>query len=160
MIPAAKAFRMGLERSDLFIRYFTTGMEGDDWLQQPAGVPNPAIWILGHLAHSRAGLLEMLTGKRIYEEGWDGLFDMGAEPREPSEYPGVDACRAVLDARLADLKAYLDTATEEDLEGSPCTDSEYFKTKAAVFAHLTHHEAHHTGALSMIRRLLGKGRLI
>jgi uncharacterized damage-inducible protein DinB len=158
--PMAKAFWMGLEHSDGFIRYFTTGMEGDDWLKKPAGIPNPAIWILGHLAHSRASFLELLTGQKRYENGWKDLLWMGAEPRDPAEYPSPDVCWAALDARLADLKAYLDTASEEDLEGPPCTDSKFFKTKAAVLVHLTHHEAHHTGALSMIRRLLGKERLI
>jgi len=151
---------MGLERSNAFIAYFTTGMEGDDWLQRPAGIPNPAIWILGHLAHSRAGFLEMLTGKRAYEKGWDELFAMGAQPRDPNEYPGVEACRAALDSRLADLKAFLETTTVKDLEGPPCKHPEHFKSKSAVFAFMTHHEAHHTGALSMIRRLLGKQRLV
>ncbi len=156
----AQAFWMGLERSDMFIAYFTTGMEGDEWRKQPAGIPNSAMWILGHLAHSRAGFLEMLTGKKTYEQGWDDLFDMGAEPRDSSVYPDVGACRAILDARLADLKSYLEAATQEDLEGPPYTSSEYFVSKAAVLTHLTHHEAHHTGVLSMIRRLLGKERLI
>ena len=102
----------------------------------------------------------MLTGIETYEEGWHELFEGGLEPRDPKEYPSVEACRAVLEARLSDLKAYLETATQEDLEGPTCTDSKHFKTKASAIVHLSHHEAHHTGALSMIRRLLGKERLI
>ena len=160
MNSTARAFWMGLERSNMFIGFFTTGMEGDDWFKQPAGVPNSALWVLGHLAHSRAGFLEMLTGKKVYEAGWKDLFKMGAEPRAPHQYPGVEICRTVLDARLADLRTYLETATEEELAGSPCTPSEYFESKAAVLVHMTHHEAHHTGALSVIRRMLGKERLI
>ncbi len=159
MNPTAKAFWMGLERSNGFIQTFSTGLDGADWLQQPAGLPNPAIWVLGHLAHTRAKFLEMLIGRKLCEDGWDDLFNMGAEPRDPSEYPRVEACRAALGARLADLKAYLETATEEDLLGPPSIPSEHFGSKASVLAFLTHHEAHHTGALSMIRRLLGKERL-
>jgi uncharacterized damage-inducible protein DinB len=157
---SAKAYWIGLKRSNSFIDYFTEGMEGDDWLQTPPGIPNSAIWILGHLAQSRAGFLQMLTGREVYEEGWAELYGMGVEPQDPSVYPDVATCRAVLDARMNDLKDYLETASEEDLESPPCTPSNFFKTKASVLAHLSHHEAHHTGTLSMIRRLLGKDRLL
>ena len=160
MNPTAKAYWLGLERSNMFVDFFTTGMEGEDWLKCVSGIPNPAIWILGHLAQSRAGFVEMLTGRKTYEEGWDELFGMGVEPRDVSEYPSVEACREVLDARLADLRQYLESASEENLQCPPCTPSKYFETKASVLVHMTHHEAHHTGALSMIRRALGKDRVI
>jgi len=157
--PTAEALWLGLERSNAFIDTFSTGLEGDDWYQKPDGLPNPAIWILGHLAHSRAKFLKMLVGKPMHDESWDELFDMGTEPRDPKEYPGVEVCREALDGQYARLKAYLETATEEDLQGPPAVPSEYFKTKASVLSFLTIHEAHHTGALSMVRRLLGKDRL-
>ncbi len=160
MNSTARAYWMGLERSNSFIDFFTTGMEGGDWLQRPAGAPNPAIWILGHLAHSRAAFLEMLTGQRMYEEGWEELAGLGVDPQDASVYPDVDTCRRVLDARLRDVKSYLETASEADLDSPPCVSSKFFKTKAAVLVQLSHHEAHHTGALSMLRRLLGKERVI
>ena len=116
--------------------------------------------ILGYLAHSRAGFLEMLTGQQSYEAGWDELFGMGIDPQDPSLYPDVATCRAVLDARLLDLKTYLETASEADLDAPPNMSSRHFKTKAEVLVHMTHHEAHHTGALSILRRMLGKERLI
>jgi uncharacterized damage-inducible protein DinB len=150
---------LGFERSNAFIDTFSTGLEGDDWLQRPDGLPNPAIWILGHLAHTRAKFLKLVIGKQTHDESWDELFDMGTEPRDPKEYPGVEACRAALEEQFAQLKAYLETATEEDLQAPPVRPSEYFDTKASVVAFLTVHEAHHTGALSMTRRLLGKDRL-
>ena len=159
MNPTAHVLWLGLERSNALIDTFSTGLEGDDWFQRPPGLPNPAIWILGHLAHTRARFLELLTGEEVQEAGWDDLFNMGTEPRDPGDYPSVEACRAALGARLADLKAYLETATVEDLQGPPNGLSEYFDTKGSVFAFLTHHEAHHTGGLSMTRRLLGKERL-
>jgi len=160
MNSTAKAFWLGLERSNEFIDYFTTGMVGDDWLRKPAGMPNPAIWIIGHLALSRASFLEQLTGARTYEDGWKELFALGVEPQDPSSYPDIETCRAVLKARLIDLKRYLETASEEDLDAPPSNPSRSFKTKADVLVLLTHHEAHHTGALSLLRRMLGKERLI
>jgi uncharacterized damage-inducible protein DinB len=47
-----------------------------------------------------------------------------------------------------------------DLNAAMCTSSEFLPTKSAVIAFMTHHEAHHTGSLSMIWRLLGKQRLV
>ncbi len=160
MDPMAKTFWLGLERSNMFIGLFTKEMVGEDWLQQPPGIPNPAIWTIGHLAYQRAGVLEILTGRRTYDEAWGALFELGCESRDASLYPDVDTCRAFLDARLQDLKAYLDSATKEDLEEPPCVPSRFFQTKAAALVHLTHHEAHHTGCLSLLRRLLGKEKVI
>ena len=159
MNPTAHALWLGLERSNAFIDTFSAGLEDGDWFRRPPGLPNPAIWILGHLAHTRARFLELLTGEEVQEAGWNDLFNMGTEPRDPGNYPSVEACRAALDARLEDLKAYLETATVEDLQGPPSVPSEYFDSKASMLVFLTHHEAHHTGGLSMSRRLLGKGRL-
>jgi uncharacterized damage-inducible protein DinB len=160
MDPMAKAFWLGLERSNMFIEFFSRGMAAADWLRQPAGVPNPPAWTLGHLAFQRARFLELLTGTRTYEDAWIDLFEMGCASRPVGAYPQPEVCRAFLDARLQDLKAYLKTATVEDLEGPPCVPSKFFPTKAAALVHLTHHEAHHTGGLSLTRRLLGKEKLI
>ncbi len=156
MNPTAHALWLGLERSNAFIDTFSAGLEGDDWYEKPEGLPNPAIWILGHLAHSRAKFLQLVLGTQLHHESWDELFDMGTAPRNPREYPGVEVSREQLNAQFAQLKAYLETATESDLQAPPAVASEYFETQASVIAFLTVHEAHHTGALSMIRRLLGK----
>ncbi len=160
MNPMAKAFLLGLERSNMFIGLFSEGMTDEDWRKQPDGVPNPAIWTIGHLAFQRALFLEMLTGRRTYDEDWIPLFELGCDPREAAVYPDIDTCRAFLDARLHDLKAYLESADAEDLESPPCLPSKFFQTKTAALVHLTHHEAHHTGCLSLLRRLLGKEKVI
>lgn len=160
MNSTAKVLWLGLERSNGFIDYFTTGINGDDWREQPLGMPNTAIWIIGHLAHSRASCLELLTGEQAHEDGWQELFGLGVEPQDSGSYPDIEICRAALEARLLDLKSYLETASEADLDAPPNVPSRFFKTKADVLVHFTHHEAHHTGALSLLRRMLGKERLI
>ncbi|MCP4547846.1 MAG: DinB family protein [bacterium] len=160
MEPMAKAFWMGLERSNLFIGLFTSGMDGDDWLQQPQGVPNPAIWTIGHLAFQRAQMLELLTGRRTYDAEWIPLFRLGCDKEEADAYPDIATCLAFLDARLEDLKDFLENVTLEELRSEPCVKSQFFLTKGEVLIHLSHHEAHHTGCLSLTRRLLGKDRAI
>jgi uncharacterized damage-inducible protein DinB len=156
----AKAFWLGLERSDMFVHFFSTGMTQDDWPQQLEGVPNPPIWTLGHLAYQRAYFLEMVTGKKTYDETWVVLFELGCEPHSVNEYPDPETCFGFMKARLLDFKAYLETASIEDLESPPIIKSKFFPTKASVLIHLTHHEAHHTGGLAIMRRLLGKERLL
>ena len=160
MNPTANAYWKGLQRSNTFIRWFTNGMEGDDWFQRPGGIPSSAIWILGHLANSRSYFYLCLTGKETFEPGWDKLFGMGTEQQDSSAYPTVEEIRGVLDARLADFESYLDTASLEDIEGATAIEQPDHATKADVLAMAIAHEAHHTGALSMIRRLLGKERLV
>jgi len=160
MNPAAKAYWTGLERSNSFIKWFTQGMEGDDWFQRPGGIPSAAIWILGHLANSRSYFYLLLTGKETFEPGWPELFGMGTEQQVPSSCSPVEEIRAVLDARLADLKAFLETASVEEIEGATTVNEPPFETRGDVLAMAIAHEAHHTGALSMIRRLLGKDRVV
>ena len=160
MIPMAKAFWLGLERSDMFIQFFSTGMEGDDWLQKPAGMANPAIWIIGHLAYNRGVFLKTLTGRQTYDASWDKLFGVGCARVDISEYPDIDSSRKFLADRLADFKEYFEHITQKELVSPLEPPSEFFPTKASLLAHMTHHEAHHTGSLSMIRQLLGKEKLI
>ena len=160
MNSVAQAFWLGLQRSSGFITFFTRGMEGEDWYHQPPGAPNPPIWILGHLAYSRAQVLELLTGKSVYEEGWADRLAIGVEPQDATTYPDVDSCLRVLDARLKDLRSFLDSVSEEELSSPPSIPSRFFTTKMDVLIHLSHHEAHHTGSLSLLRRMRGHERLI
>jgi hypothetical protein len=160
MNPMANAFWLGLERSDMFVDLFSTDISGDDWLQKPNGIPNPPIWIIGHLAFQRARFLEMLTGRKTYDDSWIELFELGCNPSDVQRYPGVEVCRSFMADRLTDLKAYLETASEEDLKNPTCVSSEFFKSKAAALVHLTHHEAHHSGEMALIRYMLGKEKII
>ena len=160
MNAVATAYWQGLQRSNGFIDYFTTGMEGEDWYMVPEGVPNPAIWTLGHLAHSRAQFLELLTGEDRYEDGWAEILAIGTEPQDPRTYPSLEVIKRVLAERMEDLRQYLEGAAEADFSAPPAKESRFFKTKASVLVHLTHHEAHHTGVLSLTRRLLGKEKLL
>jgi uncharacterized damage-inducible protein DinB len=161
MDEMAKAFSLGLERANTFVGYFDNGLEGDDWYLRPEGAPNPPIWILGHMAFYRAQFLELLTGERVVPEGWRELLAMGSEPlTDPRGYPAVGECRKVLDESLVRLRTYLETVTAAELESPPAAESRFFKTKGEVLVHLTHHEAHHTGSLNLLRRMLGKEKAI
>jgi len=160
MDAMARAFWLGLERSDMFIRVFTRDLEGPEWRRRPPGAPNCALWHLGHVAHQRGRFLELLTGRDHCEPGWGALFDLGAAPCPVDELPDVEDCHRVLSARLADLKAWLEGAGMEDLEAPPAVLSDFFPTRAAALTHLSHHEAHHTGCMSMLRRQVGRDKVV
>jgi uncharacterized damage-inducible protein DinB len=157
----AKAFGMAIERSAQFVGYFTKGLEGEDWYSRLPGVPNTAIWSLGHIAYHRALFLELVSGERIYPQEWTSLFAMGCEPLpDPHGYPSTATCLELLDRSLAGLRSYLETATQADLASPPHLPSRFLPTKADVLTHLAAHEAHHTGNLALVRRLLGKEKVI
>jgi uncharacterized damage-inducible protein DinB len=161
MDPMAKAFATSFERSSKFVSYFTAGLEGEDWYARPAGTPNPAIWTLGHLAFHRGLFLELLSGERTYPESWRALFGMGCQPlADPHGYPDVATCLRYLKETHDALNAYLETASEAELETPPLQPSRFLALKADVLAHLVVHEAHHTGNVAVLRRLLGKEKVI
>lgn len=160
MLGMAKAFQMGIERSAKFVEVFTRGLEGEDWYAQPPGIPNPAIWTLGHIAYHRGLFYELVSGRRTYPDDWRGLFGMGCEPLpDPRAYPGVETCHAYLNEAYELLVGYLESVTARELAAKPTIESRFLPTKADVLAHLVCHEAHHTGNLALVRRLLGKERL-
>ena len=169
MIPAAAILWKGLERSDSFLDIFTQGMEGADWTTRIDGIPNTALWILGHLALTRAYFLSLLMdpfsaddewGPTFRMDEWGPLFGMGVEPQEADGFPDPATCRAVLKKEMGAIRSYLETATLDDLDAPPCHPTDpYLKTKAQIVVHMAHHESHHSGTLSMIRRQLGKDRL-
>ena len=93
MNPMAKAFWLGLERSNMFIELFSREITGKEWLLRPPGVPNSAIWTIGHLAFQRARMLELLTGQRTYDEKWVPLFKLDCESVDAGLYPEIEICR-------------------------------------------------------------------
>jgi len=169
MIPAAENLWKGMERSQSFIEIFTHGLDGDDWTARMEGIPNTALWILGHLALTRGYFLGLLSESFSADEAWGPAFKMdewgpmlgmGVEPKDSDALPDPETCFDILQKGMDSIHAYLETATLEDLDAPPCHPTDpYLKSKAQIVVHMAHHESHHTGALSMIRRRLGKDRM-
>ena len=157
----ARAYLAAFRRSDMFVGFFTRGLEGEDWYARPAGVPNTAIWTLGHLAYHRSLFLELLTGEKTCPETWREWFDMGCTPLpDPHGYPDVDTCREHLKRLFEKIEAYLEGATEQGLAEPLHRASRFLANKSDVLAHMVAHEAHHTGNLALLRRLLGKEKVV
>lgn len=160
MTGMAQALQSGLDRSNLFLQFFTTEIEGDDWSRELAGFPNTALWTLGHLAFTRAYFYEMLTGKKIYEDSWKSLFNYGSPHANIEQLLPPEQCWDLAKAGYEHLSDFLANSTEEGLLSAPTIESNSFPTKLSIYIHLTHHESHHTGCLSMMRRVMGKEKLV
>lgn len=156
----AEAFWLGLQRSDRFIQVFSSKLEGGDWLSTPPGFPNCALWIVGHMAYYRGAFLSLATGRPGPDEDWARRFGKGCPPALPQDLPDLGRCQAELEKGLRNWQDTLGKATEDWLRAPLPQPSPFFETRAELLAHLTHHEAHHTGCLSMLSRSLGKERVI
>ncbi|MFA7330224.1 MAG: DinB family protein [Candidatus Delongbacteria bacterium] len=156
----AEAFWLGLQRSDRFITVFTSRLVEEDWRRVPPGFPNCALWTLGHLAWYRGLFLDLLTGRPRQGEDWSAWFAKGCTPPAPDDLPDLATCRTRLEAGLEDWRIYLERATDAELRAPLPEPSVFFASRAELLAHLTHHEAHHTGCLSMLSRALGREKVL
>ncbi|MCX7835858.1 MAG: DinB family protein [bacterium] len=160
MNQMALTLQKGLEKSNLFLKFFTTGLEGPDWTRELEGFPNSALWTLGHIAYSRAYFYELLSGKKIYQDAWKSWFEYGSPHTTVEQLPPLQECWTLAQIGFDHLIDFLSNVSEEDLLSAPYIASSSFATKLDLFIHLTHHEAHHTGSLSMMRRVMGKEKLV
>lgn len=149
------------ERAQVGITRYTNDITGDEWYARPADVPSPMIWTVGHLAVYRDISLAALTGEFHAPESWRKLFATSSEPSgNPVDYPKPEELLAFLEATQGRLKAWFETCTEEDLAGPVGFDHPFLKTKLQAATMMPMHEAHHTGSLCLVRRLLGKKRVL
>jgi uncharacterized damage-inducible protein DinB len=161
MHPIAQVFTAALEKSDDFIRMYTKDFEGEDWYAQFGGVTNSPVWIICHLAYVRAKFVDMLTREDSYPEGWAALFHWGSMPlADPHGYPAPEEARRLLAEAKIKLLAWLETVPPEEFDTPPKDATPFFATKAKVLTQMTHHEAHHTGNFGLIRRMLGKDKIV
>ena len=161
MIQTAAIAWSLFERAQVGITRYTKDIAGDDWYARPQGVPTPMIWTLGHLAVYRDMALGALTGQSNAPESWRQLFMTGSEPSaDPATYPKPEELLAFIDATQIKLKAFFETCTEEDLAGPLPFPHPFLKTKLQAATMLPMHEAHHSGSLCLVRRMLGKERIL
>ena len=125
-----------------------------------AGDGNHAIWVLGHLVVSEAGLRGLATGEPSARSDWEPLFAGGSTPTDDaSAYPSFDELRAAYDEERDATLSLLDDITGEQLEARPAHMPEgteqLFSTAAKVLHFIGHHETFHGGELADIRRMVG-----
>lgn len=123
--------------------------------RRPGPDSSPLIWIFGHLASSRCGMLQLAGGS--VEFPWPELFRRGSRIVAPQDYPQVNEIAAVWDRAGAALEERLPRLSSEDLAApAPRKFPVEDPSLRAALAFLTYHEAYHVGQLSYLRRILGR----
>lgn len=124
---------------------------------EPAG--NHPLWVVGHLACSRAGLLAMIDGRPSSLAGWDRLFAGGTTPSEDaSRYPAYAEVLAAFEGLQPRTLELLASCGEAGLDRAPAAvpaelrDDPDFASVGRLFTFLALHEMSHRGELAAARR--------
>lgn len=123
---------------------------------QPDGVPNHAVWTIGHLVFIAQEIGGVIGIEPWLGEDWASQFGPGSEP---SMLGAMTRCEllAALETAQAKITATVGSLTDSDLE-APFPDPTYAHVFPSVRHALTQvllgHTAFHIGQLSVWRRAM------
>jgi uncharacterized damage-inducible protein DinB len=130
------------------------GMSEDELWQRPSERGNPMFWLLGHIVHTRGGLLRMIGDD--FRTGWGDAFHRGAALRPRAQYPSfaeIESVRAQVRERLLPrLAAMTEAELAREGVGVPLPAA---KTVAERIGFLAMHDSYHVGQLAILRKMLG-----
>jgi hypothetical protein len=134
--PIVGIFRI----NDDLIPKALTGLDQDQLWHRLTDKNNPMLWIVGHLAQTRADILA-LTGNP-FDTGWADLFTRGSSVGNREKYPPIEEILRVLSQINQNFYATLESLKEEQLP-------------ADTLAGFALHDCYHLGQLAYIRKGLG-----
>jgi len=155
-------------RESLVFSYEWIKPLADDLADAPMTSPTPQsgnhpLWIMGHLAFSSAGLLEMISGNPNPYQNWKELFAGGSQPQsDAASYPPYSEVIEAYHATHQTALALLAATSEEQLSQRPpavweaLRDDPSFQSIGRVFLFIAMHEMSHRGQLADARRALGR----
>jgi len=149
------------DRTLTFMRQQVGDLSDEEFVLQPAGVPNHAAWTLGHVVHSCEAVAGELGIRPWLDDEWESLFGYGSSAEKVAR--SGRSSKAALLASLADasdrLRAVL-LATEESRLRDPLPDERLREvlptTGDALLQILCAHAAFHAGQLAVWRRAIGR----
>jgi uncharacterized damage-inducible protein DinB len=149
------------DRSLTFMREVVADLSDEEMVLQPAGVPNHAVWTLGHVIHSCQAMAGELGVAPWLPDDWESRFGYGSSPDTVPASQG--SRKAALLAALADASNRLRTvllATDEGRLGDPLPDEKARETLPtlgdALLQVVCAHTAFHAGQLAAWRRAIGR----
>ncbi len=137
---------------------FLRGFSDAQLTAQPAGLPNHALWTVGHLAVTAQWLAGMIDGKPgTLPASYDKLFGYGSTPiDDPAAYPPYAEVLREFDSTFARV---IDAARALDDAGlhAPCTcdTGGFCSDKLDAINKGAWHEGWHLGQLASLRKALG-----
>lgn len=133
------------------------GITHSESLRTPIPGLNGMNWVLGHVTHVNAGILELLGSPSDPSSEALARYAPGAPPIiDPSDALDFEALREALHRQGPLLDAALAGASPDRLSGPPPNG---FDGELRDFLHfITFHQGYHTGQLGLLRRALGHDR--
>jgi len=156
MQPLASLSRL-YRFNDRLIDLTTEGFSDDDWLHRPSRRGgNHAYWILGHLAHSRRGILRGL-GRSVPTAPWEEHFKRGSKPGEGMDGPAPAELKGDFHSSGETLANRIEEITPEEAAAPYVRKVPDGSQDVAGAMHfMLWHEAGHLGQLTLLRRAVGK----
>lgn len=153
--------------SYIFTHNMTAGMvkdwPADKWTAQVPGLPNHALWTLGHLATSMP-FFAAVAGVSVgaLPEGYDALFGMGSKPTgDSAAYPPAVEVIAQYERTFREFCAAIEKLSDAELaEPSAKVDSGIVKLKLDALSRAAWHEGWHAGQVSLTRKAIGLAGLM
>ena len=134
------------------LRSLLDRVPADRLVAQPPGVPNHALWTVGHLAHSMEAIGGELGLAAWLPEHWAEIHGRGSAPvDDASAYAGIDVLREALAAGIERITQRLEQMEEAELR-APLPDARFRSTYPTLGHAALHviasHFAFHVGQLS------------
>ena len=129
----------------------------ESWFLKPGDESNHFMWVVGHIAWSRANVLKILN--QPWNVASATLFERGAQLVPKDQYPGVEEMKRAWDDVSQKLLTVLANASvdhlgQEAIAGPPSFDGKV----SGNIAFLAFHETYHVGQLNYLRKWLGFGQ--
>ncbi len=130
---------------------------------EPSPAGNTINWLVGHLADARNGAVAVLTGEHAwapdelarYQRG-QAAFDNPAEALQLDDLAGRFS--SLTDKVIAGLQGVTPERAAEKAPFSPSGNPD--ETVGSLLATMAFHEVYHLGQVGMMRRLVGRPRVI
>src|SRR5262245_11052473 len=140
--------------NDGLMRRALEGLTEDQLWHRPTDHSNPMFWLLGHVVHTRGGVLRILGDN--YRTGWGEIFQRGAALRDRAAYPSLTDIERVRDEVSTRIQQQLASAGEEQLAADAVgAKLPMARTVADQVAFLAMHDSYHVGQLGYLRKMLG-----
>lgn len=139
--------------NDPFVLRALEGLTPDELWRTLTPSSNPLLWIAGHIAQTRAMVLQMLGEPA--DTGWGTLFDRGAKIGNPKDYPSGSEIARVLREIGPRLRTAFASVHNDRLNGPASIGIPGLNTFSDELAFFALHDSYHVGQLAYIRKGLG-----
>src|SRR5437773_2115174 len=80
--------------NDSLVRRSLEGLTDKERWTAPTERNNPMLWVAGHVAQTRASMLQLMGGP--FDTGWGDVFNRGAALGDSERYPSRDEIERVM----------------------------------------------------------------